>query len=161
MSPLLIEVDLLTCVSCHSLCIICTQPPPYQKQIDEHLQKWSPPKSGPILVFPVGQNMSPRNWCNGHDLFWRLSFGGKNHCFVASRQFTSITSLSNDEYYKFWAIITSSWPQVWVAKENIFTILQNLHFVSRFLFWQKKWFDSINPNLKGWNIIQNIFNFKF
>ena len=60
MSPLLIEVDLLTCVSCPSLCIICTQPPPYQKQIDEHLQKWSPPKSGPILVFPVRQNMCRR-----------------------------------------------------------------------------------------------------
>ena len=55
MSNLLIEVDLLTCVSCHSLCIICTQPPPYQKQIDEHLQKWSPPKSGPSLFFQFGK----------------------------------------------------------------------------------------------------------
>ena len=111
MSPLLIEVDLLTCVSCHSLCIICTQPPPYQKQIDEHLQKWSPPKSGPILVFPVGQNMCRRNWCNRHDLFRRLSFGGKNYCLGASRRFTSIRTLSDDECHKFRAIINTTCPQ--------------------------------------------------
>ena len=31
--------DLLTCVSCLCLCIIC-RAWPYQSQIDEHLQKW-------------------------------------------------------------------------------------------------------------------------
>ena len=61
-----------------------------------------------ILVFPLGQNMSAKLL----QQVWFISFGGKNYCFGASGQFTSITSLSDDEYHKFRAIITSSCPQV-------------------------------------------------
>ena len=61
-----------------------------------------------ILVFPLGQNMSAKLL----QQVWFISFGGRNYCFGASGQFTSITSLSDDEYHKFRAIITSSCPQV-------------------------------------------------
>ena len=73
-----------------------------------------------ILVFPLGQNMSAKLL----QQVWFISFAGKNDCFATSRQFTSITSLSDGKYYKFRAIVTSSCPQVWtVTKENILNFI--------------------------------------
>ena len=82
------------------------------RQIDEHLQKWQPPKktNSTILVFDLAK-IFRRNCCNRYDLYRGLSFGGKNYCPGASRRFTSIRTLSDDECHKFRAIISTTCPQ--------------------------------------------------
>ena len=104
-------VDLLVPVSCQYACIICSALP-YQTQIDEHLQKWQPPKktNSTILVFDLAK-IFRRNYCNRYDLYRGLSFGGKNYCLGASRRFTSIRTLADDECHKFQAIINTTCPQ--------------------------------------------------
>ena len=64
------------------------------RQIDEHLQKWQPPKktNSTILVFDLAK-IFRRNCCNRYDLYRGLSFGGKNYCLGASRRFISIITL--------------------------------------------------------------------
>ena len=98
------------------------------RQIDEHLQKWQPPKktNSTILVFDLAK-IFPRNCCNRYDLYRGLSFGGKNYCLGASRRFTSIRTLSDDECHKFRAIINTTCSQVWrISKEKAFKIFWQL-----------------------------------
>ena len=104
------------------------------RQIDEHLQKWQPPKktNSTILVFDLAK-IFLRNCCNRYDLYRGLSFGGKNYCLGASRRFTSIRTLSDDECHKFRAIISTTCPQSLGDQQR--KSFQNFLKTSQFSCW--------------------------